>query len=235
MNQCRRGIIYLSKKIELYVSTISDNPKNIFKNLELYENLGVSGIHFDIMDGNFVPRFGLYPELMKELRSNTNLPIECHLMVQNSEKYLNQMIASGANRIIVHIEALEHPHRTISVIKQLGAEVGIALNPGTGFNQLEYLIDDINLVLVMAINPGIPKHPFIIQSLQKISRLRKFLDTINPNVQIGVDGGVTFDNAKEISECGANTLICGSGTFFKEDNSLSENIKILQNKLYKIE
>lgn len=221
----------MSNKTELFVSTISDNPKDIFRNLELYERMGVSGIHFDIMDGNFVPRFGLYPELMKEIRNNTNLPIECHLMVYKSEKYLNEIIDAGANRVIVHIEALQHPHRTITLIKQMGIEIGIALNPGTSFNNLEYILNEIDLVLIMAINPGIPKHPFIPQSLEKISKLRKSLDQINSKIKIGVDGGVTFENAKQISESGADILICGSGTFFRDDNSLSDNIKLLQKNL----
>lgn len=231
MNQCMKGTIYLNNKTEIFVSTISDNPQDIFKNLNLYERMGVSGIHFDIMDGSFVPRFGLYPELMREIRKETTLPIEAHLMIDNSEKYLSQILDAGANRIIVHYETLQHPHRTISLIKQMGIEAGIALNPGTNLYGLDYILSDLDLILIMAINPGIPKHPFIIQSLEKITELSKKLHQVNSKIKIEVDGGVTFENAKSISISGADILVCGSGTFFAEGNSTENNIKHLQEKL----
>lgn len=213
---------------ELYVSTISENPKDIFRNLEMYERLGVSGIHFDIMDGSFVPRFGLYPELMVELKKNSNLKIEAHLMINEVDKHLSQIIECGASRVVIHIESMNHPHRTISLIKQMGAEVGVALNPGTSINCLEELITELDLVLLMAINPGIPKHPFIEQSYGKISRLKQFINQSKDIVKIEVDGGVTFENARKISTNGANILVCGSGTFFKNGDSIENNIRKLR-------
>lgn len=216
---------------ELYVSTISENPKDIFRNLEMYERLGVSGIHFDIMDGSFVPRFGLYPELMVEIKKNSNLKIEAHLMINEVDKHINQIVECGASRVVIHIESMNHPHRTISLIKQMGAEVGVALNPGTSINCLEELITELDLVLLMAINPGIPKHPFIEQSYGKISRLKQFINQSKNRVKIEVDGGVTFENAKKISTNGANILVCGSGTFFKIGDSIENNIRKLHAEL----
>ena len=216
---------------ELYVSTISENPKDIFKNLEMYERLGVSGIHFDVMDGSFVPRFGLYPELMVEIKKNSNLKIEAHLMINEVDKHINQIVESGASRVIIHIESMNHPHRTISLIKQMGAEIGVALNPGTSINCLEELITELDLVLLMAINPGIPKHPFIEQSYGKISRLKQFINQSKNSVKIEVDGGVTFQNARKISANGANILVCGSGTFFQNGDTIENNIKKLHAEL----
>jgi ribulose-phosphate 3-epimerase len=221
----------LNNTPELYVSTISENPKDIFKNLEMYERLGVSGIHFDVMDGSFVPRFGLYPELMVEIKKNSNLKVEAHLMINEVDKHINQIVESGASRVIIHIESMNHPHRTISLIKQMGAEIGVALNPGTSINCLEELITELDLVLLMAINPGIPKHPFIEQSYGKISRLKQFINQSKNSVKIEVDGGVTFQNARKISANGANILVCGSGTFFQNGDTIENNIKKLHAEL----
>jgi ribulose-phosphate 3-epimerase len=221
----------LNKTQELFVSTISDNPKHVFKNLKIFDRLGISGIHFDIMDGNFVPRFGLYPELLAELRSETQLPIEVHLMTKNPDPYIDTLVKAGANRIIVHLEALAHPLKTISLIKESGIEAGIALNPLTGIADAKNLIQEVSLIMLMAINPGIPKHAFIPSTIPKLIELKKTLVEVGSDAKIGIDGGVTFDNAKSLFQNGANLLICGSGTIFKQENSIEENIITLVNSI----
>ena len=221
--------MYLNKKHEIFVSAISDNPKNLFTNLSIFENTGISGIHFDVMDGSFVPRFGLYPELMREIIHQTKLEIEVHMMVKDPEPYIHQLIKIGANRIILHLETLMHPHRTLSMIQETGVDSGIALNPGTNLECLEYIIEQVDLVLLMAINPGIPKHPFIPRTFQKVAQLKDMIVKNTSNCRIGVDGGVTIENAKSLVESGADILVCGSGTIFKENSDIESNIKSLNN------
>ena len=208
--------------------TISDNPKDVFKNLSIYEKMGISGIHFDIMDGIFVPRFGLYPELMEAIQSETKLPIEVHLMVSNVEAYINRFASAGATRLIFHAETLQQPMTLISQIKEMGIEVGIALNPKTQIDSLIQIISEVDLVLLMAINPGIPRHPFIPDTFNKLISLKKLLTLNNLSARIGIDGGVTFQNAVSLFENGADILICGSGTVFNKSDTLESNINSLK-------
>jgi ribulose-phosphate 3-epimerase len=221
----------LNKKHEIFVSAISDNPKNIFVNLPIFEKTGISGIHLDVMDGSFVPRFGLYPELMREIIDQTKLEIEIHMMVKDPEPYINQLIKIGANRIILHLETLIHPHRTLSMIKESGVDSGVALNPGTNLECLEYIMDQVDMVLLMAINPGIPKHPFIPRTFHKLVQLKNMISENDLKCRIGIDGGVTIENAKSLVKNGADILICGSGTIFKENNDIESNIRSLNNLL----
>ena len=218
----------MNNKKELFISTISDNPKDVFKNLSIYEKMGISGIHFDIMDGIFVPRFGLYPELMEAIQSETKLPIEVHLMVSNVEAYINRFASAGATRLIFHAETLQKPMTLISQIKEMGIEVGIALNPKTQIDSLIQIISEVDLVLLMAINPGIPRHPFIPDTFNKLISLKKLLTLNNLSARIGIDGGVTFQNAVSLFENGADILICGSGTVFNKSDTLESNINSLK-------
>jgi ribulose-phosphate 3-epimerase len=219
----------LNKKIEFYASTISDNPKLIFDHLVTFKKFGISGIHFDVMDGNFVPRLGLYPELLESIKNSTDLPIEAHLMLSNPDEYIETFIEAGAQRILVHFEALENPNRTLTLINKLGVENCVVLNPKTDFSLLKHCINQIDNVMLMAINPGVPKHPFIPETLAKLKDLRNWLDDLKPEIRIGIDGGVTFDNVKQLDECGADWLICGSGTIFKPGADLVENLFQLTN------
>ena len=219
----------MSKKIEFYASTISDNPKLIFEHLPILAEHGISGIHFDVMDGNFVPRIGLYPELLKSIKDYTELPIEAHLMLSNPAEYIKLFVEAGARRILVHYESLGDPHKTLKLIKEIGSESCVVLNPKTDFLLLEEIIDEVDSIMLMAINPGIPKHPFISETFEKLNKLKTWISLNNPNIRIGIDGGITFDNAKQLYEYGADWLICGSGTIFKPGANLIENLTILNN------
>ena len=221
----------MNNPFELFASIISDNPKDVFSNLRIYEDTKVSGIHFDVMDGNFVPRFGLYPELLREIRNSTSLPIEVHLMTTNFEKYSSQFSEIGANRIVFHVEATDSLIDSIKIVKDLGIEAGIAINPKTNLEFVNQIANEIDYIMLMAITPGIPKHTFIESTYKKITDLKKILILNSSKAKIGVDGGVTFDNARQICRMGADVLICGSGTFFDSTRSLKENIKLLQKVL----
>ena len=217
-----------NKHVELYVSTISDDPKLIFEHLAIFEKLGINGVHFDVMDGKFVPRLGLYPELLTSINSVSSLPIEVHLMLEDPNKYIPIFIKSGARRVLVHYEALTNPSTTFKLIKDSGAESCIVLNPETDFNKITSILKDVDLIMLMGINPGIPRHPFIPLIFEKLTSLRSWLDKEKPEVKIGIDGGVTFENAKYLNNIGADWLICGSGTIFKSEHSVTDNVKKLK-------
>ena len=217
----------MNRKIEFYVSTISDDPKLIFEHLPIFKDCGISGIHFDVMDGNFVPRIGLYPELLKSIRDTSDLPIEVHLMLSNPDQYIRTFMEAGAQRILVHFETLSNPEKTLKLINSLGLESCLVLNPETEFFSMRNFISEVDSIMLMAIRPGFPRHPFIPETFEKLQSLKDWLNRSKPELRIGIDGGVTFDNAKKLYEYGADWLICGSGTIFKPGASLSDNISKL--------
>lgn len=228
MRQWLKGTISLSRTPEFYVSTISDNPESVFENIAIFERENMHGIHFDVMDGHFVPRLGLYPELLKAIRKTTKLPIEVHVMASESEKILADFADAGADRILVHSESTPHSHRILTTIKKMGMGAGIVLNPGTPLDSIDFLVDELDVVMLMAINPGIPKHPIIPSTFRKLGKLRKKLDKLKPETLIGLDGGVTFENACTLIEAGADWLVCGSGTVFAPEGTVLENIDRLR-------
>lgn len=203
---------------------ISDNPKVMFKNLKKFESNGIAGFHFDIMDGIFVPRFGLYPELLRAIRSETKLPIEVHIMTANYLPYIDLLVEAGATRLVVHFEVLKNPVFELKSIRNTGVDVGVALNPRSSVHSLLEFVDELDLILLMAINPGVPKHPFLPETFKKLIELRSLLDYKNLNTKIGIDGGVTFENVEKLFKFGANVLICGSGTVFKQGESVDSNL-----------
>jgi ribulose-phosphate 3-epimerase len=219
----------LNKNIEFYVSTISDDPKLIFEHLQIFKDYGITGIHFDVMDGNFVPRIGLYPELLKSIRDSSDLPIEVHLMLSNPDQYIRTFMEAGAQRILVHFESLQDPQKTLKLINSFGLESCLVLNPETELFSIRKFINDTDSIMLMAIKPGIPGHPFILETFEKLQNLKDWLSRLKPEMRIGIDGGVTFDNAKKLYEYGANWLICGSGTIFKPGACITDNISKLNN------
>lgn len=215
----------MNKFKEFYVSAISGNPRDLFNQLDLCEKHGLTGVHIDVMDGNFVPRFGLHMELIAEIIQSTGLLTEIHLMSVNTEAQLPQILNLGVNRVIVHVEAVSHPHRILSEIKSYGVESGIALNPGTPLESLDYLSDVFDLVLLMAINPGVPKHSMIESTFTKISQLKKKMVNGFEGKKISIDGGVSFSNMSDLYKEGADVLIGGSGTIFSSSGTIEENLR----------
>jgi ribulose-phosphate 3-epimerase len=218
---------------ELFASAISTTFGDLIQNIELLETLGITGIHVDVMDGSFVPRLGMYPEQVRELRSLTSLQIEIHMMIENAESFVNDFVKAGANLIVPHIETLRHPNRTIEFIKSHGIGAGVAINPGTNLSTIEELIPELDLITIMAINPGIIGHRFIENSYSKLQKLNKTLSGLVPKVQIEVDGGITFENARMVLGAGANRLVCGAGTIFHKERSVGENVMKLMQEIEK--
>lgn len=208
----------------LAASIICGNPLNLEADLVALEKGGIDYIHFDVMDGVFVPRYGLFPEYLKAIRSKTDLPIEVHMMVQDPEPYIKDFVDAGATALTPHIEPLQHPHRTIMRIKQAGAQAGLALNYGTSLSSLDYLLEDLDIVMLMAINPGIVGHKLIPGTMRKIADLRKRIDETGKDIIIEIDGGVTPESGIQMKQAGANMLVCGTGTIFQPPARLEDKI-----------
>ncbi len=184
-------------------------------------------IHVDVMDGRFVPRLGLYPEFVREIRASSSLPIDIHMMMENPERRIEDFAEAGATRIIPHLESTVHIDHLVRQIRALGVEAGLALNPHTLPSNLDYMLEDLAVVTVMAINPGIVGHKFIPKSLEKISSIRTYLSQHGFGGVIEVDGGVTFDNIASLKESGAKILVVGAGSIFYPDATSVENLERL--------
>ncbi|MDI9338243.1 MAG: ribulose-phosphate 3-epimerase [Alphaproteobacteria bacterium] len=219
------------KNPKIAASLICANPIDIVSDIKELNQENVEFIHFDVMDGSFVPRYGLYPEILTSLKSKTNIPVDVHMMVSNPEDYIQVFKEAGADYYNFHFEATSHVHRIIKKIEIAGMHPGIALNPATPISNLEYIINDIKMVVLMAINPGIVGHKLIPNMIQKIKDLRKFsIENGNLDLLIEIDGGVTFQSAKLMIDAGADILVCGTGTIFKpQEDSISNKIKALRN------
>lgn len=191
---------------------------------------GADWIHVDVMDGHFVPNITIGPLVVQALRPITKLPLEVHLMIENPERYIEDFVKAGADRITVHVETCPHLHRTIQQIRELGCKPGVTLNPGTPLVTLEEILPDVDLVLIMSVNPGFGGQSYIPASTAKIARLRRMLDNIGSNAEIEVDGGIHTGNIAEIVDAGATVLVSGSAVF-NDKASVVENIQKLRRHL----
>lgn len=232
MTPCGRDTLIWNKRLmhnhghcQLAASIICGNPLSLEADLMVLEKGGIDYIHFDVMDGVFVPRFGLFPEYLKAIRSRTDLPIEVHMMVQDPEPYIQDFVNAGATMLTPHIEPLFHAHRTVMKIKNAGVKAGLALNPGTSLSSLDYVLEDLDLVMLMAINPGIVGHKLIPGTMGKIEDLRKKIDKTGKDIIIEIDGGVTPESGMGMVKAGANMLVCGTGTIFQPPAKLDDKIR----------
>ena len=195
------------------------------KYIEDFEKCNVDLIHVDIMDGNFVPNFTLGTDFVKRLKSITKIPMDIHLMIEKPETKIDWFDFGEGNYVSVHYEATRHLNKTISMIKNKGAKAMVAHNPATPINVLESILDDIDAVLIMTVNPGFAGQKLVESTLKKIKNLRNFLDKEGyENIEIEVDGNVSFENAKLMNEAGANIFVCGTSSIFSQTGSIIENI-----------
>ena len=213
-----------SLKLKFSVSAISTSPDIFFDSLPLFTDCPVSRVHVDAMDGQFVPRLGLSPEFVCGIRNLTDMPIDVHMMIREPIAFIKDFANAGATRIVPHFESSDHPHRLVHEIKSLGIEAGLALNPLTDFRMLKYIVQDLSVVTVMAINPGIIGHRFIPFISDKIIELRNFLNDCSFEGSIEIDGGVTFENVQTLSTLGVNLLVAGAGTIYHPGATISENL-----------
>lgn len=198
-------------------SLLSCDFANVQRDVEMLNESVAEWIHIDVMDGVFVPNISFGFPILSAVRRHTNKVLDVHLMIQNADAYLSEFKKAGADIITVHVEACPHLHRTIQGIKELGMKAGVALNPHTPLSMLNHVLSDLDVVLIMSVNPGFGGQKFIPEAINKVKELNQIKNSKNLNFIIEVDGGVNSDNAPQLSEAGANALVAGSFVFNSND------------------
>lgn len=203
--------------VKLAPSILAADFGNLLSDVKKVENAGVEYLHIDIMDGHFVPNISFGPVVMNALKGKTNLVFDVHLMIENPDMFMDEFVSAGADIIVVHQETCKHLHRTIQNIKSRGVKAGVSLNPATPINVLEDILEELDMVLIMSVNPGFGGQSFIESSLGKIERLKKMIDDRGLDIDIQVDGGVKASNIRKVVEAGANVIVAGSAIFKADD------------------
>lgn len=205
--------------IKIAPSILSADFSKLAEDIAEVEKAGVEYLHIDVMDGHFVPNITIGPLILESIRSKSRLFFDVHLMIENPDQYIPQFIEAGGDSICVHAEACKHLHRTIQLIKDSGAKAAVAINPATPISIIEPILEELDMVLIMTVNPGFGGQTFIKSTLNKIKELKDIMNGRGLNLDIEVDGGVKLDNLYEVVKAGANVIVAGSAIF------LSENIE----------
>jgi len=203
--------------IKIAPSILSADFARLGDEIAAIERGGADYVHVDVMDGHFVPNITIGPLIVEAARRSTSLPLDVHLMIQNPDLYIPEFAKAGADILTVHQEAVPHLHRTVQLIRSLGKKAGVSINPGTPVSTLEVILEDVDLILVMSVNPGFGGQSFIPSALGKIEVLRREIDRRGLKVELEVDGGVKADNIRRIAAAGADVFVAGSAVFGTND------------------
>ncbi|MED1864282.1 ribulose-phosphate 3-epimerase [Fictibacillus nanhaiensis] len=203
--------------IKIAPSILSADFSRLGDDIKAVEEAGADYIHVDVMDGHFVPNITIGPLVVQAIRPVTKLPLDVHLMIENPDRYIEEFAKAGADIISVHVEASPHLHRTVQLIKQQGVKAGVVINPATPVDSIKHILQDVDLVLLMTVNPGFGGQAFIESVVPKIKEVSDLVKTQGLNIEIEVDGGVNPETARLCVEAGANVLVAGSAIYGKND------------------
>ena len=218
----------MSSSIKISPSILSADFSKLGEEILALEKAGADYIHIDVMDGHFVPNITIGPEVIKRLRPITKLPFDVHLMISPVNNFIKDFADAGADIITFHPEATENISETINLIKKLDKKVGISLKPKSQINLIEDYLSQIDLILIMSVEPGFGGQKFMPEVLDKMKKLRDLVNEKKLNVDIEIDGGINFDNSKKAKDYGANILVSGSTVFKEHDGNLKKNIQLLR-------
>ena len=210
-------------------SILSADFTRLGEEIKAVEKAGADYIHVDVMDGHFVPNITIGPMIVKAVRRVTDLPLDVHLMISEADSFIDEFAATGASIITVHVETCKHLHRTIQHIKNNGVRAGVSLNPATPLEGLEYILEDLNMVLLMTVNPGFEGQEFIPQVIPKVKRLKEMVDKSGLDIEIEVDGGISPETIGLVSSAGANVFVAGSAIFYSED--YAKTIRLMRERM----
>ena len=210
-------------------SILSSDFSRLGDEVKAVEQAGADYIHIDVMDGHFVPNITIGPLIVEAVKKVTKLPLDVHLMISDPDQFVEDFAHAGSDMISVHAEAVNHLHRSIQLIRKAGAGPGVSLNPATPLQMIEYILDDVDMVLIMSVNPGFGGQKFIPEVVPKIKRLKEMIKKRGLKVEIEVDGGINPDTIEMVSAAGANIFVAGSAIFHSE--SYAETIRIMKEKM----
>ena len=214
--------------IKIAPSILSADFGQLGSEIKKLEKAGADMIHIDVMDGHFVPNLTIGPSVIKSLKKYTNVPFDVHLMISPVHKYIEDYAKSGADIITIHPEATNNLEKSIELIKSFKKKIGVSLNPETSLDKLNGVLEKLDLVLIMSVNPGFGGQAFIKKTLDKVKKLRSIIDNLGLKTEIEVDGGINFDNAKSVINAGANILVSGTTVFKNNNGNIKKNIDRLK-------